>query len=226
LINRIFTPITDTILSHRGTIDKYMGDAVMAFWNAPLPDGKHAKNACRAALSMRQQLVELNRAFAVEAEARGEAPEPIRIGIGINTGSCVVGNVGSPQRFDYSVIGDPVNVAARFQNATKIYGADIIIGEQTAAAARGFAVLELATVTPRGKGRPERIFALLGDDTLNSSAQFSSLAAKHAMLLAAIRDGHHDKAASALCECLELNVPGTAEIYRRFTDLLNADSGK
>lgn len=220
LINRIFTPVTGAILNHRGTVDKYMGDAIMAFWNAPLPDGEHAKNACRAALSMRQELVQLNAALASEAEARGEMFKPIRIGVGINTGLCVVGNVGSPQRFDYSVLGDPVNVAARFEKATKIYGADIIIGEQTASAADGFAILELATMTPRGKGRPERIFALLGDDTVKSSAKFSSLAAQHAILLAAMRDGEHDKASSALQECFELDMPGAADIYRRFADFL------
>ena len=181
LINRIFTPVTAAIVSHRGTVDKYMGDAVMAFWNAPLPDAEHAKNACRAALSMRQQLLQLNATLALEAEARREATKPIRVGIGINTGPCVVGNVGSPQRFDYSVIGDPVNVAARFEKATKTYGADIIIGEKTATAADGFAILELAMVTPRGKGRPGKIFALLGDDTVKASAQFSSLAAQHAI---------------------------------------------
>jgi adenylate cyclase len=206
LINRLFTPVTEAILRHRGTIDKYMGDAVMAFWNAPLPDGEHA-NACRRELSMLEELARLNSVLASEAEDCGEAAEPIRIGIGINTGPCVVGNVGSPQRFDYSVIGDPVNVAARFENATKIYGADIIIGEQTATAVADFAILELASVTPRGKGRSEKIFALLGDDTIKSSTQFSSLAAKHSILLAAIKAGDQHAVRSALPECRDLAVP-------------------
>ena len=226
LINRLFTPITEAILRHRGTIDKYMGDAVMAFWNAPLPDGEHARNACRAGLSMLEELARLNSALAIEAEDCGEASEPIRIGIGINTGPCVVGNVGSPQRFDYSVIGDPVNVAARLESATKIYGADIIIGEQTATAVADFAILELASVTPRGKGRSEKIFALLGDDTIKSSTQFSSLAAKHSILLAAIKAGDQHTVRSALSECRYLAVPGTADLYRRFADRLSLDPGE
>ena len=226
LINRLFTPITEAILRHRGTIDKYMGDAVMAFWNAPLPDGEHAKNACRAGLSMLEELARLNSALAIEAEDCGEASEPIRIGIGINTGPCVVGNVGSPQRFDYSVIGDPVNVAARLENATKIYGADIIIGEQTATAVADFAILELASVTPRGKGRSEKIFALLGDDTIKSSTQFSSLAAKHSILLAAIKAGDQHTVRSALSKCRDLAVPGTADLYSRFADRLSLDTGE
>ena len=221
LINRLFTPLTEAILRHRGTIDKFMGDAVMAFWNAPLLDPDHAKNACRAALAMLDELSRLNRAIAIEAEERGQTAEPIRIGIGINTGHCVVGNVGSPQRFDYSVLGDPVNVAARFESSTKTFGADIIIGERTAAEAADFAILEIATITPRGKGRSERIFALLGDDAVKSSAQFSSLATKHSDFLAAIADGNHDAIRLALSECRKLPVPGTTTLYRSFSDRLN-----
>ncbi|MBY0225177.1 MAG: adenylate/guanylate cyclase domain-containing protein [Hyphomicrobium sp.] len=157
-INTLFTPLADEILAHRGTIDKFMGDAVMAFWNAPLTDPDHARQACRTALAMQAAIVAMN-------ARRGENTEPIRIGIGLNTGSCVVGNVGSPQRFDYSVLGDVVNTASRIEETTKTYGTPIIIGEQTAAAAADFAIVEITTTTLRGKNRGEKLFAVIGDET-------------------------------------------------------------
>lgn len=163
-VNRLFTPLTETILRNGGTIDKFMGDAVMAFWNAPTDDPDHARKACRTALQMLDDVVRLNAELVAEAEAAGSTHEPIRIGIGINTGSCVVGNVGSPERFDYSVLGDVVNVAARFEEATKTAGADIIIGEATASAVADFDLRDAGNVTLRSKDRPEKIFALLGDE--------------------------------------------------------------
>lgn len=158
-INKLFTPLADEILAHRGTIDKFMGDAVMAFWNAPLTDPDHARQACRTALAMQAAIVAMN-------ARRGENAEPIRIGIGLNTGACVVGNVGSPQRFDYSVLGDVVNTASRIEETTKTYGTPIIIGEQTAAAAADFAIVEITTTALRGKDRGEKLFALVGDETV------------------------------------------------------------
>ncbi|MBX9683942.1 MAG: adenylate/guanylate cyclase domain-containing protein [Hyphomicrobium sp.] len=164
-VNRLFTPLTETILRNGGTIDKFMGDAVMAFWNAPTDDPDHARKACRTALQMLDDVAQLNADLMAEAETLGAVHEPIRIGIGINTGACVVGNVGSPERFDYSVLGDVVNVAARFEEATKTAGADIIIGEATAVAVAEFDIQDAGTVTLRSKDRPEKIFALLGDES-------------------------------------------------------------
>ena len=101
LINSFLTPMTDIIMKNEGTIDKYMGDCIMAFWNAPLGVDNHAEMAVKSALEMIEELKELNKNIPVE----------INIGIGINTGDCVVGNMGSEQRFDYSVLGDAVNLA-------------------------------------------------------------------------------------------------------------------
>ena len=105
-LNHYLTPMTDAILSHQGTVDKYMADGIMAFWNAPLDDPQHREHACRAALAMRSELARLNTQWRAEAVEAGQIFKEVRAGIGLNTGPCVVGNLGSDQRFDYSVLGD------------------------------------------------------------------------------------------------------------------------
>lgn len=132
LVNRLLDPLSEAIMSTGGTIDKYMGDCVMAFWNAPLDDPDHAAHAVEAAIRMIAALDRLNIELAREAEALGELPMELRIGIGINTGVCVVGNMGSSTRFDYSALGDAVNVASRLEGRTKDYGVPLLLGEETA----------------------------------------------------------------------------------------------
>jgi adenylate cyclase len=213
-VNRLFTPLTEEVLKHRGTIDKFMGDAVMAFWNAPVRDPSHAANACRTALSMLDALAKLNMELEAESLISGKPFAPVRMGIGLNTGECVVGNVGSPQRFDYSVLGDVVNVAARFEEATKTYAADIIVGERTAAEAPQFAMLELDAITPRGKDRPEMIFALLGDEVFATSTTFREWERAHTALLSAQSDGNRDRIEKAIADCLRV-ASGSMEAYYR-----------
>ncbi len=130
LINRLLTPLSAAVIRQRGTIDKYMGDNIMAFWNAPLPDEDHAGNACSAALDMLSELEALNVARRTETGPDGLPVKPLQVGVGINTGQCVVGNMGSEQRFDYTVLGDSVNLASRLEGQTKAYGVRIILGEQ------------------------------------------------------------------------------------------------
>lgn len=202
LVNRLFTPLTEAILAERGTIDKYIGDAVMAYWNAPLTDPQHARNACRAALAMTRELDRLNRLTVAEGGLVGAAPGPVRVGIGLNTGICCVGNLGSPKRFDYSIIGDPVNVASRLEAATKAWGAPIIAGSSTAGAATGLAFIELGTVALPGKDRPETIHALVGDEGFAASPEFSALsaAARRLREAYAAADDAAVRAALAACE--------------------------
>jgi adenylate cyclase len=212
-LNRLFTPLSDVILAARGTIDKFMGDAVMAFWNAPVLDAQHARNACIAALAMQRELDRLNSIWAAEAASRGEPPEPVRLGVGINTGDCCVGNVGSPQRFDYSILGDVVNVASRLEEATKSYGIPIVVGGRTADAAPGLALLEIDAAEIRGKARPERVFALLGDEQVAASERFGKLKAAHAAMMAALRAGDAATAAKELEAC---RVLGWSELSKLF----------
>lgn len=201
LINRLFTPLTKDIVRHHGTIDKYMGDAIMSFWNAPLPDASHEAHACEAALTMLESL----RAFNDRREAEdARMVTPLRIGIGLNTGLCVVGNFGSDQHFNYSVLGDPVNLASRLEGLTKEYGVPIIIGERTAQAVRSqFAVLELDHLQIRGKQEPERIFALLGRAGMAADPGFLALEARNDAMLAAYRHREWSQALETILLCRE-----------------------
>jgi len=162
LINRFLTPMTDVIMANGGTIDKYMGDCIMAFWNAPLDVPDHAERACTTALQMIDDLAVLNAELKADAEADDRPFISINVGIGLNTGECVVGNMGSLQRFDYSVLGDAVNLAARLEGQSKTYGATTVIGEETHALAQTFPTLELDLVAVKGKSEAVRIYTLLG----------------------------------------------------------------
>jgi adenylate cyclase len=150
-VNAFLDPMSRIILAHRGTIDKYMGDAIMAFWNAPLPAPDHADRAVRCALAMLDALERLDAGWRREAEAAGRAHRPVRIGIGLSTAACCVGNLGSSLRLDYSAIGDGVNVASRLEALTKTYGAPLLASEATRAAAPGFAWRRIDAVTLAGR---------------------------------------------------------------------------
>ncbi|MHA1537553.1 MAG: CHASE2 domain-containing protein [Alphaproteobacteria bacterium] len=217
-INRFLTPMTGVILRHRGTIDKYMGDCIMAFWNAPLDDPDHAVHACRSALEMIEALATLNAEWAREAKRADKEFAPVRVGIGLNTGIACVGNLGSEQRFDYSVIGDEVNLASRLEGQSKTYRFDIIVGEKTRAAAPGFAMIEIDLIRVLGRTGTARIYALVGDETDAASDAFVQLAEANSAFLAAYR-GRQWKDAQALAKaCLGLGGPRLAGLYGMFAE--------
>ena len=219
LMNRLLTPITNTIVDHEGTIDKYIGDAVMAFWNAPLSVPNHEVKACDAALAMIDCLEVLNRERREEATSAGQPFLPFRIGIGINTGRCVVGNLGSDLRFNYSVLGDPVNVASRLEGQTKYYDVPIIIGSRTAEKAKEqFALLELDLIAVKGKTEPQTIYALLGRDKIAGDIRFQELRKLYSTMLYCYRSRDWEGALEAieLCQSAELNfgLTGLFDLYR------------
>ncbi len=219
LINRFLTPMTDLILDRRGTIDKYMGDCIMAFWNAPLDDEHHARNACDSALGMMKRLTQLNDELRAEAEAEGKPYMPIKIGIGLNSGGCCVGNMGSEQRFDYSVLGDDVNLAARLEGQSKTYGVDIVIGENTFARAGAFATIELDLIKVKGKDEAVRIYALLDERGAADAPGFKAFNQRHLAMLAAYRGQQWQRARELVAECRKLNG-GLDELYDLFDDRL------
>jgi class 3 adenylate cyclase/CHASE2 domain-containing sensor protein len=187
LINRLLTPLTTVILSREGTVDKYMGDCIMAFWNAPLNDDVHARHACLAGLEMLAEMPILNAELEHEAERDGHEFLPLRVGIGLNTGVAVVGNMGSHQRFDYSVLGDCVNLSARLEGQSKNYGVDIVIGADTYAAVPEFATIELDLIQVKGQTKGVRIYALIGDETVAAEPVFQQLQTQIIILLTAYR---------------------------------------
>jgi adenylate cyclase len=194
-INRFLTPMTNVILERNGTIDKYMGDAIMAFWNAPMSVEDHPHQACHAALEMQVAVKSLNKMLEGQAEEEGRKHIPIAIGVGVNTDDCCVGNMGSDQRFDYSALGDGVNLGSRLEGQSKTYGVDIIIGETTEAQVREeFAIIELDLLQVKGKTEPVRIFALLGDEEVKKTSVFREIKKQVDSLLATYRAQEWEKA--------------------------------
>jgi adenylate cyclase len=224
-INELLTPLSDVILRNRGTIDKYMGDAIMAFWNAPLDVPDHAAQACRSAMDMTARMQELNQHWRATAAALGRPFREVRIGIGINTGDCCVGNLGSVQRFDYSAIGDEVNVASRLEGLAKVYGLTAIVGERTIAKAKEFPALELDLVRVTGREKPTPIYTfcnLLGGD----EGRFASLQATHGEFLSAFRRQRWDAAEAAIAECGRAGFAALEPYYAVFKSRIAAYRAK
>ena len=155
LINRFLTRMTNIIIKNGGTIDKFMGDCIMAFWNAPMENPEHEEAAISTAIEMQEELAMLN------AELIAEGLPQINIGIGINTGEALVGNMGSEQRFDYSVIGDAVNLASRLESSSKTLGKTVVVGENTYNGARyNYHFEYLDSITVKGKTEPVKVYTI------------------------------------------------------------------
>lgn len=220
LMNRLLNRLSGAILEQKGTIDKFMGDAVMAFWNAPMDHDDHQRAACAAALRMVREVAEMNAEREVEDAAAGRAFQPMQIGIGLNTGKCTVGNMGSDMRFDYTAMGDPVNLASRLEGQSRYYGTSIIVGSTTEAAVHGdFALLELDMIRVKGKSQPERIFALLGDRMLRESDDFVQTTLVNGQMLGAIRAREWDHAEQALDELEDMATSFDPLLATHFANL-------
>ena len=218
LMNRFLTPLTNAIIERKGTIDKYIGDAIMAFWNAPVDDAEHEANACDAALEMLARAEVLNGELKREAEASGGVYMPLRIGIGLNSGPCVVGNMGSDFRFNYSVLGDTVNLASRLESRTKDYRLSLVIGSRTAERAKEkFATMEIDLIQVKGKKQPELVFTVLGRVEVAEDPRCTELRDLNAQMLAAYRKQQWDDAEHLIERCRKLaggfGVDGLYEMY-------------
>ena len=192
------TPMSEILLANKATLDKYIGDAILAFWNAPLDDPDHPANAARAALAMIDKTKELNE--TMDGQTDTVWPDNVKIGIGLNTGLCCVGNMGSRERLSYTLIGDTVNVASRLEGLTKQYGVPIAIGEAAANRIGEFAQFEIDCVRVVGRDLPARIYALLGDEGMASGARFLALRNAHEAMLTAYRAQQWDRAEALLVE--------------------------
>lgn len=157
-LNEYLEEMSEAVMERKGLVDKYIGDAVMAFWGAPLDDPDHVRNACESVLAMMESLRQLNERWIKEGKS------PFKIGVGISTGDVVVGNMGSKRRFNYSIIGDEVNFAARIEGLTKEYGVSCLIGQTTYDSIKNLEHLptrELDEVMVKGKVEPRRIYELI-----------------------------------------------------------------
>jgi adenylate cyclase len=211
LINRLLTTLSNEILECEGTIDKYMGDCIMAFWNAPASQEKHAQMAIEAGVRMRKALKELN------DELVGEGKLAMEIGIGINTGDCIVGNMGSDKRFDYTVLGDAVNLAARLEGQSGQYGVNIVLGEETAKQIPDLKLIELDLIAVKGKTEPVRIYTYLSDLHVDEVAKLKE--AQDAMLTN-YRLQNWDDAEQFLLTA-RLMVPELEKYYQYFQERIN-----
>ncbi len=208
LLNRLFTELGDEILRESGTIDKFIGDAIMAFWNAPLEMSDHPARACAAALGMRAALVRFN--------AAGAAPLPVAVALGIATGEVCVGNIGSRDRFNYTVVGETVNLAARIEAGCRTVDYDILVARDAALATPDMAFLEAGRLVLKGVSERTAACILVGGPTMAASVAFAALRAAHGGLLAALAEG--GDADGLLAECRALAValePGLASFYDR-----------
>ncbi len=228
LMNRFLTPLTNAIIERRGTIDKYIGDAIMAFWNAPVDDNEQEANACEAALEMLSRAETLNGELKREAEANGGTYMPLRIGIGLNTGPCVVGNMGSDFRFNYSVLGDTVNLASRLEARTKDYRIPVVIGSRTAEGAKqSFAVMEIDLIKVKGKKQPEAVFTVLGRSEVEADPRCKELRDSNVQMLRRFRAQAWDDARELIARCRKFangfELSGLYDMYEERIELYRAE---
>lgn len=217
-INEYLTVMSEIIRAHRGTLDKYIGDAIMAFWGAPIADAEHAELATKAAIAMQEEAVRLNAKFLARNWPK------LAIGVGVNTGQMRVGDMGSKIRRAYTVMGDAVNLGSRLEGITKTYGVGVIVGPHTKMAVSGMLFQELDAVKVKGKNEPVSIYAPLGERDKLSEITFECVEKWHGMLNA-FRAQRWAEAKAALCS-LEINEvlnPTLHALYESRIDYFQAN---
>jgi adenylate cyclase len=200
LLKESLTPMTRIIFERRGTLDKYIGDAIVAFWGAPLDVDDHETLACEAAFQMQKALAELRRTHASRPGF-----DQLRMGIGLHCGEVVVGNMGSELRFDYTITGDDVNLCSRLEGLSKIYGVEVLASEALVARTQGFLYRELDVIRVKGKQRSVAIYEILGPQGIRIDPELLEVYAKG---LLAYRGGRFDDAVSAFSRGLEIRPDG------------------
>lgn len=212
LLNRFLTPMTEVVHVTQGTVDKYMGDAIMAFWGAPVADPDHAANAVKAGLAMLEALKRLNQ------ELQAEGKKPLKIGVGINSGDMAVGNMGSHFRRAYTVLGDAVNLGSRLEGLTKYYGVDLIVSDVTKKATDQYLYREIDSVRVKGKVKPVTIYDTQGKKG-EVSEEWIERAGRFQLALESYRGQDWD-AAEALLRKLQADEPGSL-LYQLYLQRIN-----
>ena len=216
ILNRFFSPMTKIVQDRNGMVDRTVGDALYAVWNAPLDASNHASRGCDAALRMVENLEALNEFLEEDARRQHLSHVPLSLSIGIDTGTAITGNMGAIQRFDYGVLGEPVSFAAYLQKNAKHYGPAIIVGEGTQRAVSDrYALLEIDLVSTPRHPEGRRVFALLGDPIMRANPKFRALQEAHTLIFSAYRNQRWAEARAAIAECRKLNgaIPTLYDFY-------------
>ena len=216
ILNRFFSPMTKIVQDRNGMVDRTVGDALYAVWNAPLDAGDHASKGCDAALRMVENLEALNEFLEEDARRQHLSHVPLSLSIGIDTGTAITGNMGAVQRFDYGVLGEPVSFAAYLQKNARHYGPAIIVGEGTQRAVGDrYALLEIDLVSTPRHPEGRRVFALLGDPIMRANPKFRALQEAHTLIFSAYRNQRWAEARAAITECRKLNgaIPTLYDFY-------------
>lgn len=216
MLNNLFSQLSDCVLEEQGTIDKFVGNSIMAFWNAPLETEDHRRMACTAALNIRKALVDFN-------APRREAGLPLlAMGIGLCSGPACVGNIGSRQRYSYSAIGDTVNVAARMEASCRYLGYDVVISGDTHSGIRGMAALPAGKIGLKGKSERVPMHILVGDNAVAASAGFAELQALHQELMEEIAQSKkYTEGIFERCRSQAIIVePGLQKFYDKLSERL------
>ncbi|MBX4198579.1 CHASE2 domain-containing protein [Candidatus Parcubacteria bacterium] len=213
IINEYLTGMTDTIMNSRGLVDKYIGDAVMAFWGAPVANQNQVADACRSVFGMIAELERLNIHWQEQGLPR------LEIGMGINTGEVIVGNMGSERRFNYTIMGDEVNFASRLEGITKTYSVQCILGESAAHEAEkaGFTIRELDEVMVKGKKEPKKIFELV---TCDVDETFKKVLTYFHEGRTLYRKGQFEKAILSFKKALEYGEDGPSKLFLERSEYL------
>jgi adenylate cyclase len=212
-LNKLLGGLSHHVMATEGTLDKFIGDSIMAFWNAPVDVAGHPAKAAHCALAMRATLRELN-----DQDAFGLG-RPISIGIGINTGIACVGNMGAESRFNYSAVGDAVNTAARIESTSKEAAFDILVSASVAEQLQDFALLDAGSYALKGKSEQARLFLLLGDGKLAQTPEFQFLREAHAKFLAALPGVTAGQAKILRAEAIKAANAVMPELERFYTRL-------
>ena len=216
ILNRFFSPMTKIVLERNGMVDRNVSDTLYAIWNAPLDAPNHASKGCDAALRMVENLEGLNEFLEEDARRQHLSHVPLSLSIGIDSGPAITGNLGAVQRFDYGVMGEPVNFAAYLQKNARHFGPAIIVGEGTQKAVGDrYALLEIDLVSTPRHPEGRRVFALLGDPIMRANPKFRALQEAHALIFAAYRNQRWNEAKAAITECRKLNgaIPTLYDFY-------------
>ena len=215
MMNDFLTPMTSCVLDNRGTVDKYMGDAMMAFWNAPIAQNDHQYLASLAALDIQNKISEFNTDEINQERLKPHNLWPVSVRVGLATGSAIVGNMGSLERFDYSVLGETVNLASRAEGLCKKIGHNIVIAGQIQPKTKSLAILDAGAAVVRGKKTKTAIHIVLGDEVLAASPDYQSFSNSYELIAEELRISKNGRNRANLIKQAKIDHPSQSQFLEK-----------